>query len=276
MRQSHGRRARSAKRPADTPDYPTQTGRHTGFQGPRRSASRIAHPSPWSVHPIADGRQSDGPTGSPLASGRPPASGVPMAERTETDQVLGRQLGSGPCHPKVSPSAPDRRLRGDQGPSPPRAQGCLEVQPRREVAPRGGKRRAGDPVVGCTGPRSYLRGPGLWNQTLYGQAIPGREPRLCATPSCHSATSLLWSEQRDRWVQCLARCRLEARGEWCMRAYDTLAAAQPYQGFSSGSTRSPSTSLLNPLNRSTTAISSSIPSSSRPRFRTAEVCTSSQ
>ena len=199
-----------------------------------------------------------------------------MSERTKTDQALGRQLRSGPCHPGVSPSAPERRLRGDRGPSPPGAQGCPKAQPRRGVAPRGGKRRAGDPARGCTGLRRYLRGLGLWSQALYGQAILGREPRLCATPSRQSATSLLWSEQRDRWIQCLARCRLEARVEWCMRAYDTLAAAQPYQGFSSGSTRSPSTSLLNPLNRSTTAISSRMPSSSRPRFRTAEVCTSSQ
>ncbi len=51
---------------------------------------------------------------------------------------------------------------------------------------------------------------------------------------------------------------------------------QPYQGLSSGSTCKPSMSLLKPLNRSTTAMSSRTPSSSRPNFRTAEVCTPSQ
>ncbi len=50
----------------------------------------------------------------------------------------------------------------------------------------------------------------------------------------------------------------------------------PYQGFSSGSTCRPSSSLLSPLNKSTTAISSTIPSSSRPSFRAAEICTLSQ
>ncbi len=51
---------------------------------------------------------------------------------------------------------------------------------------------------------------------------------------------------------------------------------QPYQGFSSGSTDNPSISLLKPLNRSTTAISSKTPSSLRPNFRTAEMWTPSQ
>ncbi len=51
---------------------------------------------------------------------------------------------------------------------------------------------------------------------------------------------------------------------------------QPYHGFSSSSTRRPSRSLLNPQNRSTTAISSRTPSSLRPNFCTAEVWTCSQ
>lgn len=45
----------------------------------------------------------------------------------------------------------------------------------------------------------------------------------------------------------------------------------PYHGFSSGSTWRPSDSLLQPLIKSTTAINSTMPSSSRPNFRTAEV-----
>ncbi len=49
------------------------------------------------------------------------------------------------------------------------------------------------------------------------------------------------------------------------------AEPQPYQGFSSGSTDKPSMSLLKPLNRSTTAMSSNTPSSSKPNFRTAEM-----
>ena len=48
---------------------------------------------------------------------------------------------------------------------------------------------------------------------------------------------------------------------------------QPYHGFSSGSTWSPLRRLLNPLNRSTTAIISTMASSSNPSFRTAEVWT---
>jgi hypothetical protein len=48
---------------------------------------------------------------------------------------------------------------------------------------------------------------------------------------------------------------------------------QPYHGFSSGSTWRPVSSLLNPAKRSTTAMSSVIPSSSSPSFRTAEVWT---
>ena len=51
---------------------------------------------------------------------------------------------------------------------------------------------------------------------------------------------------------------------------------QPYQGFSSGSTRRPSTSLLKPLKRSTTAINSRTASSLSPNFCTAEVWTCSQ
>lgn len=54
------------------------------------------------------------------------------------------------------------------------------------------------------------------------------------------------------------------------------AAPHPYQGFSSGSTCKPSINLLNPLNRSTTAISSRTAASSNPSFCTAEVCTWSQ
>lgn len=54
------------------------------------------------------------------------------------------------------------------------------------------------------------------------------------------------------------------------------AAPQPYQGFSSGSTCRPSINLLNPLNKSTTAMSSSTAASSNPSFCTAEVCTWSQ
>ena len=59
-------------------------------------------------------------------------------------------------------------------------------------------------------------------------------------------------------------------------AHGGSAYAQPYHGFSSGSTRRPSISLLKPLKRSTTAISSTIASSFSPSFRTAEVWTSSQ
>jgi hypothetical protein len=63
----------------------------------------------------------------------------------------------------------------------------------------------------------------------------------------------------------------------CVRAHGTQAGhPQPYQGLSSGSTRKPSISLLNPLNRSTTAINSRTASSSSPSFCTAEVCTRSQ
>ena len=50
----------------------------------------------------------------------------------------------------------------------------------------------------------------------------------------------------------------------------------PYQGFSSGSTCKPSLNLFRPANRSTTAISSRIASSSSPSFRTAEVWTDIQ
>ena len=54
------------------------------------------------------------------------------------------------------------------------------------------------------------------------------------------------------------------------------AEPHPYQGFSSRSTCKPSINLLKPLNRSTTAMSSSTASSSKPNFCTAEVCTASQ
>ena len=62
-----------------------------------------------------------------------------------------------------------------------------------------------------------------------------------------------------------------------MSAHGTHAPdPQPYHGFSSSSTRRPSRSLLKPLKRSTTAISSSTPLSFRPNFCTAEVWTCSQ
>lgn len=71
--------------------------------------------------------------------------------------------------------------------------------------------------------------------------------------------------------------RADPGREACVRAHGTQAGhPQPYQGFSSSSTRKPSISLLNPLNRSTTAINSRTASSSSPSFCTAEVCTRSQ
>jgi len=62
-----------------------------------------------------------------------------------------------------------------------------------------------------------------------------------------------------------------------VNAYSTqVLYPQPYQGFSSASTRNPSINLLKPLIKSTTAISSSTASSSNPDFCTAEVWTPSQ
>lgn len=79
---------------------------------------------------------------------------------------------------------------------------------------------------------------------------------------------------RGRWA-CSMHCFCCRRRPVNAHGIQT-AEPHPYQGFSSRSTRKPSINLLKPLNRSTTAMSSSTASSSKPNFCTAEVCTASQ